>query len=144
MSKIQNRIREFWDSQPCGTTHLDLPPHSREYFIEFDKYFEALYPYYFPYLDLESMRGRRVMEIGLGSGASLHRIAQVAQTCIGLDLSGGTIELLDFVNGPQGTERYRAEVMFVGYRCHQQAGYGMSTKRRAGNSRSDQGTKRRM
>ena len=93
MTKIYEQIRNFWDSQPCGTTHLDLDPHSREYFIEFDKYFEALYPYYFPYLDLESMRGRRVMEIGLGSGASLHRIAQVAQTCIGLDLSGGTIEL---------------------------------------------------
>jgi hypothetical protein len=30
--------------------------------------------------------------------------------------SGGTIELLDFVNGPQGFQRYRAEVRFVGYR----------------------------
>ena len=30
--------------------------------------------------------------------------------------SGGTIELLDFTNGPQGIQRYRAEVRFVGYR----------------------------
>jgi SAM-dependent methyltransferase len=93
MSRMQERIRDFWDSQPCGTTHINLPPQSREYFIEFDKYFEGLYPYYFPFLNLESMRGKRVMEIGLGSGASLHRIAQVAKACFGLDLSGSTIEL---------------------------------------------------
>src|SRR6266540_4595374 len=30
--------------------------------------------------------------------------------------SGGVIELFDFVNGPQGIQRYRAEVKFVGYR----------------------------
>jgi ubiquinone/menaquinone biosynthesis C-methylase UbiE len=93
MARIYNQIRSFWDSQPCGTAHIDLPPHSKEYFIEFDKFFESFYPYYLPFLNLESMRGQRVLEIGLGSGFSLHRIAQVAKACYGLDLSGGTIAL---------------------------------------------------
>lgn len=93
MTRIYEQIRDFWDTQPCGTTHLDLDPNSRKYFIEFDKFFEVFYPYYFPFLDLESMRGKRVMEIGLGSGASLHRIAGVAGACYGLDLSGETIRL---------------------------------------------------
>lgn len=35
--------------------------------------------------------------------------------------SGGTIELLDFNDGPQGYQRYLAEVTFVGWRCHQQS-----------------------
>ncbi len=30
--------------------------------------------------------------------------------------SGGSIELLDVANGPQGIQRFRAEVRFVGYR----------------------------
>jgi SAM-dependent methyltransferase len=94
MSKIYEQIRGFWDSQPCGTRHISTDPQSREYFLEFDKYFEDFYPYYFPFLDLESMRGKRVLEIGLGSGASLHRIAGVAAECYGLDVSGETIRLI--------------------------------------------------
>lgn len=93
MANIYDRIREFWDSQPCGTTHLDLPPGSREYFIEFDRYYESLYPYLLPFLDLESMRGKKVLEIGLGSGFTLQRIAKVAEECFGLDISGETIRL---------------------------------------------------
>ena len=93
MGNLYSQIRSFWDSQPCGTTHINLPPQSREYFVEFDKFFEAFYPYYLPFLNLEAMRGKRVMEIGLGSGFSLHRIAEVAKDAYGLDLSGNTIEL---------------------------------------------------
>ncbi len=93
MAKLYSQIRNFWDSQPCGTTHINLPPQSREYFIEFDKFFESFYPYYLPFLNLEAMRGQRVLEIGLGSGFSLHRIAEVAETCYGLDLSANTLAL---------------------------------------------------
>ncbi|HSQ25474.1 MAG TPA: hypothetical protein VLN44_13705, partial [Pyrinomonadaceae bacterium] len=93
MGKLYSQIRSFWDSQPCGTTHVNLPPQSREYFVEFDKFFETFYPYYLPFLNLEAMRGQRVLEIGLGSGFSLHRIAEVAKDTYGLDLSANTIEL---------------------------------------------------
>lgn len=90
---MRSRIRQFWDSQPRGTTHLSQPRGSREYFVEFDKYYETLYPYLLPFLDLESMRGKRVLEIGLGSGFTLHCIANVAKECFGLDISGETIRL---------------------------------------------------
>lgn len=93
MTSIYDQIRGFWDSQPCGTTHVNLPPHSLEYFVEFDKFYEGYYPYLLPFLNLEEMRGKRVMEIGLGSGFTLHRIAQVAQTCLGLDISFETLRL---------------------------------------------------
>lgn len=35
--------------------------------------------------------------------------------------AGGLIELLDVDTGPQGFQRFRAEVRFVGFRCHQQS-----------------------
>jgi hypothetical protein len=35
--------------------------------------------------------------------------------------SGGTIELLDFNDGPKGFHRNRVEVQFVGWRCHEQS-----------------------
>lgn len=93
MSTIYDRIKDFWNNQPCGTTHLELPSGSKEYFIEFDRYYEKLYPYLLPFLNLESMRGRSVLEIGLGSGATLHKISEVAEVCYGLDISEETIKL---------------------------------------------------
>jgi hypothetical protein len=35
--------------------------------------------------------------------------------------SGGLLELFDFTDGPQGFHKFRAEVRFVGFRCHQQS-----------------------
>jgi ubiquinone/menaquinone biosynthesis C-methylase UbiE len=91
--EIAERIRQFWNQQPCGTTHVNLPAGTREYFIEFDRYFEALYPYLLPFLELERLRGKTVLEIGLGSGFTLHRIAGMTRECYGLDVSEKTLEL---------------------------------------------------
>ena len=90
---LYDKIRNFWDLQPCGTTHLSILQGTREYFEEFDKYYENLYPYLLPFLDIESMKGKTVLEIGLGSGFTLQRIAKVAEKCYGLDISAKTIEL---------------------------------------------------
>jgi hypothetical protein len=38
--------------------------------------------------------------------------------------SGGFIKLLDFADGPQGIHTHRAEVRFVGFRCHEQSESG--------------------
>lgn len=94
MTTLTQRIRDFWSANPCGTTHFTgLEPGSREYFEAFDPYYEDLYPYLLPFLDVESMRDQRIMEIGLGSGFTLGRFARVARECIGLDASIGTIHL---------------------------------------------------
>lgn len=93
MKEIYNQIKNFWDRKPCGTTHLALPPRSRQYFIEFDRHYESLYPYLLPFLDLETMRGKCVLEIGLGLGFTMSRLAKVAKVCVGLDISGNSLFL---------------------------------------------------
>ncbi len=94
MNSLTERIRNFWSANPCGTGHFaHLPPGSREYFESFDPYYEALYPYLLPFLDVQSMQGQKVMEIGLGSGFTLGRFARVADEAYGLDSSIGTIAL---------------------------------------------------
>lgn len=87
------KIQAFWDDEPCGTQHLEELPGSREYFQQFDPYYEGLYPYLLPFLNIKEMAGKTVLEIGLGSGFTLQRIAAVAGKCYGLDLSEQTIML---------------------------------------------------
>ena len=93
MTGIYNQIREFCDRQPCGTSHIREPAGSREYFVEFDKHYESLYPYLLPFLDVESMKGKWVLEIGLGSGFTIARSSQRARVSIGLDISGEPLKL---------------------------------------------------
>lgn len=68
-------------------------PGTREYFIALDAYFEKNYPYLLPFLELESLKGKTVLEIGLGSGFTLHHIAEVASNCYGVDISEKTVQL---------------------------------------------------
>jgi ubiquinone/menaquinone biosynthesis C-methylase UbiE len=93
MKEIDEKIRSFWDRKPCGTNHISQCMGSREYFTEFDRYYEWMYPYLLPFLDLEIMRGKRVLEIGLGSGFTVSRFAKVASICVGLDISRNTLWL---------------------------------------------------
>ncbi|OGP90882.1 MAG: hypothetical protein A2157_05405 [Deltaproteobacteria bacterium RBG_16_47_11] len=93
MKEIYEQIQNFWDQKPCGTTHIARPAGSREYFIEFDRYYESMYPYLLPFLEVETMRDKWVLEIGLGSGFTVSRFAEVAKVCVGLDLSRSTLWL---------------------------------------------------
>jgi ubiquinone/menaquinone biosynthesis C-methylase UbiE len=93
MKEVYERIRNFWDRKPCGTTHVALPLGSPEYFIEFDRYYGSMYPYLLPFLDLESMRGKRILEIGLGSGFTVSKLSTVGSVCVGLDISRETLKL---------------------------------------------------
>ena len=93
MTGVYSRIRDFWNRNPCGSSHISSPIGSRDYFLECDAYFRDAYPYLRAFLDLDSLKGRTVMEIGLGSGYTLQLISQVAGRCVGLDLSEGTLRL---------------------------------------------------
>lgn len=93
MKETYNQIRNFWDRKPCGTTHIPLATRTCQYFIELDQLYMSLYPYLLPFMDLETIQGKRVLEIGIGSGFTLSRMAQVAKVCVGLDISIETLKL---------------------------------------------------
>ncbi len=90
---LTKEIQEFWDQSPCGTTHVDHVPGSKEYFSAFDAYYDQYYPYLRRFLRLEKLAGKRVLELGLGSGFTLQKISQHAALTVGADLSGETVRL---------------------------------------------------
>lgn len=104
MEEISTDIQTFWDHHPCGAHSVGEAIGTPGFFVEFDRFFERSYPYLFKWLDVESYRGRRVLEIGLGSGSVHQRLARVATEYVGLDLSPVTVRL----------NRSRAEVFSLG------------------------------
>jgi ubiquinone/menaquinone biosynthesis C-methylase UbiE len=91
--EVYDRIRSFWDKDPCGSTHVSPERGTKEFFLAIDRYFKTLYPYLDEFLDAKNLTGKRVMEIGLGSGYTLRQIAQNAKVAYGLDLSLETLRL---------------------------------------------------
>jgi ubiquinone/menaquinone biosynthesis C-methylase UbiE len=90
---LYGHIRRFWDKDPCGTTHVSLERGTREFFLSIDRYFKDVYPYLDDFVDAGALTGKRVMEIGLGSGYTLQQLATRASTTYGLDVSEETIRL---------------------------------------------------
>lgn len=91
--EVYDRIRKFWDKDPCGSTHVSPERGTKEFFLAIDRYFNNFYPYLDRFLDTKNLVGKRVMEIGLGSGYTLHQLAQSAYVTYGLDLSFETLRL---------------------------------------------------
>ena len=84
----KNDVRDFWNSDPCGTRYLE----GRE---DFDAHAHARYtlePHIFDFAQFQSARGLRVLEIGVGMGADYLEWLKAGAIATGIDLSAVSIE----------------------------------------------------
>ncbi|HKV38119.1 MAG TPA: class I SAM-dependent methyltransferase [Blastocatellia bacterium] len=89
------RAREQWSANPCGA-HVarDLPYGSREYFeaIEYYRYHIAS-RWMRKAIDFSAYSGKRLLEIGCGTGTDLLQFARGGALVTGLDLTPRSIEI---------------------------------------------------
>src|SRR5829696_8002487 len=67
-ARIDEENASFWD-ELCGSSlarSLGIESADQGSLRRFDEEYMRIYPYLWRYLDLDSVRGRRVLEIGLG------------------------------------------------------------------------------
>lgn len=84
-------IREFWDKHPVGTDFI-LPAEGKEYFLAYDIFKFTQEPHILEELGKLDLRGKRVLEIGVGQGAEGQRIIEAGALYTGIDLSPKNIE----------------------------------------------------
>jgi SAM-dependent methyltransferase len=81
-------VREFWNSDPCGTRYLDgkddFEAHARARY--------ALEPYIFDFAGFKNARGLKVLEIGVGMGADYLEWLKAGARALGVDFSAASIE----------------------------------------------------
>jgi len=88
---------EFW-TEPCGSTaarRLGVTDASRESLARFDAWYFATYPYLGDYIPFAEMRGRAVLEVGLGYGTLSQRMAEAGSLYTGLDIADGPVRLVN-------------------------------------------------
>jgi ubiquinone/menaquinone biosynthesis C-methylase UbiE len=98
-SAVKDKVRNFWDSEPCGTRYLETPgdyaAHARARY--------SLEPHIPAFAGFASARGKRVLEIGVGLGADYLEWLKAGAIATGIDLS------------PFSTEQARRRCAAAGY-----------------------------
>jgi 2-polyprenyl-3-methyl-5-hydroxy-6-metoxy-1,4-benzoquinol methylase len=87
----------FWD-ELCGTglaKYLGITNSSEESLKRFDDWYFDFYPYLSDHIPFESLKGKNVLEIGLGYGTVSQRLAMEGSNYIGLDIASGPVDMVN-------------------------------------------------
>jgi ubiquinone/menaquinone biosynthesis C-methylase UbiE len=85
---LKDKVREFWNSDPCGTRYLETPE-------DFDSHARARYtlePYIPEFAQFAAARDLRVLEVGVGMGADYLEWLKAGAQATGVDLSSASLD----------------------------------------------------
>lgn len=92
-ANLKERVRAFWQANPCGTKFADAEPGTRRFYelVEEHRYTKE---WHIPAAaDFNSAKGLKVLEIGCGLGTDGARFALAGADYTGVDLTQAAIEL---------------------------------------------------
>jgi SAM-dependent methyltransferase len=92
-AKLKERVRAFWQANPCGTKFADAEPGTRRFYelVEKHRYEKE---WHIPRAaDFAGARGLRVLEIGCGLGTDGAQFAKAGADYTGVDLTEAAVEL---------------------------------------------------
>ena len=92
-STLKERVRAFWQANPCGTKFSDAEPGTRLFYERVAEHRYAKEWHIPAAAGFESARGLRVLEIGCGLGTDGAQFAQAGADYTGVDLTEAAVEL---------------------------------------------------
>jgi SAM-dependent methyltransferase len=92
-SKLKERVRAFWQANPCGVKFADAAPGTRRFYelVEAHRYTKE---WHIPIAaDFTGARGLQVLEIGCGLGTDGAQFAEGGADYTGVDLTDAAVDL---------------------------------------------------
>jgi len=90
---LKERVRAFWQANPCGVKFADAPPGTRRFYelVEAHRYTKE---WHIPSAaGFDRARGLKVLEIGCGIGTDGAQFAEAGADYTGVDLTEAAVEL---------------------------------------------------
>ena len=87
------KVKSFWDSQPCNIKHSAKTLNSKEYFDEVEERKYFVEPHILKFADFEIWKNKSVLEVGCGIGTDGVNFARKGANYTGIDLSTNSIEI---------------------------------------------------
>ena len=91
---LKDRVRSFWQAEPCGTHTADAEPGTPEFFRQVERRRYELEPYIPDFADFGGTAGQEVLEIGTGLGTDTLQFARAGATISGVDLTERSVALV--------------------------------------------------
>lgn len=86
-------IQAFWNASPCGTAGVTLAENTREFFQEIESCRYKLEPFIHGHAEFAKWKGKKILEVGCGTGTDLLQFLRAGADACGLDLSGRSAAL---------------------------------------------------
>lgn len=90
---LKDRVRAFWQANPCGTKFSDAPMGTRLFYERVEEHRYAKEWHIPAAADFASAQGLRVLEIGCGLGTDGAQFATAGAVYTGVDLTEAAVEL---------------------------------------------------
>jgi ubiquinone/menaquinone biosynthesis C-methylase UbiE len=92
-SNLKERVRAFWQANPCGTKFSDAEPGSRLFFERVEEHRYSTEWHIPDAAEFDSARGLKVLEIGCGLGTDGAQFAKAGADYTGVDLTDAAVNL---------------------------------------------------
>ena len=92
-STLKDRVRAFWQENPCGTKFADAPPGSRKFYelVEEHRYTKE---WHIPIAaEFAKTKNLKVLEVGCGLGTDGSQFAKAGAIYTGIDLTEAAVDL---------------------------------------------------
>jgi SAM-dependent methyltransferase len=90
---LEDKIRRYWNTQPCNIKHGQSDIGSQEFFREVSERRYRVEPHIAEFAGFHLWAGRRVLEIGCGIGTDAEEFAKAGAEYVGIDLSEQSVAL---------------------------------------------------
>jgi len=87
-----NRVKEYWADNVCGASDIKYPKYSREYFNEIETKRYATQSAIFEFAQFTRYCGKKILEVGVGSGTDFIQWVRAGSKAYGVDLTEEAVE----------------------------------------------------
>jgi SAM-dependent methyltransferase len=94
MTELKTEVHDFWQADPCGAKLADAERGTPEFYAQVERTRYALEPFIPSFVEFESWRGKRTLEIGVGLGTDFVNFARAGADAHGIDLTEAAVELV--------------------------------------------------
>ncbi|MFK5920731.1 MAG: class I SAM-dependent methyltransferase [Verrucomicrobiota bacterium] len=97
LEETSNRNSGFWD-ELCGSQAakaLGVTDSSQNSLKKFDDWYFDYYPYLYTYIPFAELKGKDILEVGLGYGTVSQRIAEAGANLQGLDIAAEPVSMVN-------------------------------------------------
>ena len=92
-TELVDRIKQYWNTQPCNVKHSLSEPGTERYWNEVSERRFFVEPHLRDFAGFHQWRGKRVLEVGSGIGSDAVEFARHGANYVGIDLSAESVAM---------------------------------------------------